>query len=182
MGIEVVGEGVLGHHLAGVAGQVFQQAVFEGGEFQWPVVQAGLLGTGVDAQSAHADQVIRRAGRTPEQGAQARQQLRHLEGFDQVVVGAGLQALDLLLPASACGQDEDGQQAALGAKPADQLQPGQPGQAEVDHRGIEGVLLRQPQALVAVAGRIYLPALGHERLAQACLQRGLVLHHQDAHG
>jgi hypothetical protein len=54
-----------------------------------------------------------------QQRAQARQQLFHVKGLGQVVVGAGVHARDLFLPAAARGQDQH-RHVAPGGAPAAQ--------------------------------------------------------------
>ena len=117
----------------------------------------------------------------PQQRLQPRQQLLHLERFGQVVVGAGLQALHLVLPAPARREHEDGQVAAALAQPADDVQAGEPGQADVDDGGVIGIFGGEIQRFLALAGGIDRVALRLELRADLLLQGRLVFHHQDTH-
>ena len=52
------------------------------------------------------------SGGTPDDRAQAGQHLLHLKWFCKIVVRAGIDAVDLVAPAIACGQRKDGHMAA----------------------------------------------------------------------
>ncbi len=114
-----------------------------------------------------------------QQGAQAGQQLLALEGLDQVVVGAGVQALHARVQRLARGEDEDRHVAAL-AQPPGHLHAVDPGQAQVEHHGVgleHGGLL---QGRLAVAGDAHLVALHAQRAAQHAGDVAVVLHHEDS--
>ena len=56
-------------------------------------------------------------GRSPKECTQAREKFLHLEGFRQVIVGAGIDALDALGPDAARGQHEDRKATVIGPPP-----------------------------------------------------------------
>jgi hypothetical protein len=91
------------------------------------------------------------AGGAAHQGVDAGQQFLDVEGLDQVVVGAGLQAFDLVLPAAERAvriEDRDTSGRVLLAQLAGSA-PGRSssGQAEVDDREIEGHFLAEEHGL-----------------------------------
>ena len=94
-----------------------------------------------------------------------------MERLHDVVVGAELQRLDLVLPAIPSREHEDRIRLAVGAHLLDELDAGERRQAEVDDREVDRILLRVVQALAPILGAIYRVArlleLGGERLIQS---------------
>ena len=133
---------------------------------------------GVERQVAD-HQRGRAAGRAPaQQRPQAGQQLLALEGLDQVIVGAGVEAFDAGIHGVARGEDEDGHVAALAQGTGD-IHAVDLGQTEVedDEVGVEGVGLGEGH--VAVVGDADLVALHPQRALQRLGNLGVVLDHED---
>ena len=106
-----------------------------------------------------------------------------MERLGHVVVGARVEALDLVLPAVTRGENEDGEAAILGPPATDHLETGQLGQAQVDDRHIDGIFKAREQALLAVGGNVHGEArLGELGRDAGLAQRGFVLDHQCTHG
>ena len=96
--------------------QVGEQAVLVRGELDRLAVERDARGLGVEPQRAALDVALGVAGGAAHLGADARQQLLHVEGLGDVVVGAGIHAGHLVAPAVARGEDDD-RHLALGAAP-----------------------------------------------------------------
>ena len=78
--------------------------------------------------------------------------LFEVKRFDDIVVGARAQPVDLVLPAIAGGQDQDRVGFALLAYLANDVEPGNLRQPEIDDREVDRVFHRKIQALAAVGG------------------------------
>ncbi len=104
-----------------------------------------------------------------------------MEGLDQVIVGAGLQAFDLVLPARARGQDQDREFLALGAQVADQVHARHLRQAEVDHGDVERQFAAVVQAFLAIAGGIDREPFALQPGGQCFAQRGFIFDQQNTH-
>src|SRR5579863_6296208 len=104
-----------------------------------------------------------------------------MKGLGDVVVGPGLQALDLVLPVVMRGEDQDGESLAGGAQAADHLQARQFRQAEIDDRDVEGILPPREEPLFAVLRHIDREPGLREARFQRLAQRNLVFDHQYPH-
>jgi hypothetical protein len=69
----------------------------------------------------HSSVGLLQPGGAAHQRVDARKQFLDVEGLDQVIVGALLEAFDLVLPARTGGQDQDGEFLAFVAQGLDQL-------------------------------------------------------------
>ncbi|MNT40513.1 hypothetical protein D3C72_1768300 [compost metagenome] len=133
---------LLGNHLAGVAHQVFQDQILEAGEHGDLTGDGQLLAGEVQLVVARLHSGGDETGAAAHQGIESGKQLVFLEGLDQIVVGAGLQTLHLVLPVAPGRQDYDGEGDLLLAQPADELQAVHVRQAEVDDGHIDGIVGR----------------------------------------
>src|SRR5690606_17945102 len=77
------------------------------------------------------------AAGAPHERIDAREQFLDVERFDNVVVRAELQRLDLVLPAVAGGEDQYRVVLALRPDPADDVDAREAGKAEVDDRDVD---------------------------------------------
>ena len=126
---------------------------------------ADLVGVGVQREVADDDRGAAARRAAAQQRAQAGEQLLALEGLDQVVVGAGVEALDARLERVARGEHED-RDVVGRAQPARHLHAVELGQPEVedDEVGVEGGRLVERR--LAVAGDAHLVALQAQRALQ----------------
>src|SRR5690606_18703894 len=118
----------------------------------------------------------------PDQRIDASQQFLDMEWLDEVIVRPLLQALDLVLPAGAGGQDQDREALVLVAQRLDQLHARHLGQAEVDDAEVEGDLATHVQPFFAVLSSIHREAFALEPGCERLAQRGFDFHQQDTHG
>ena len=88
--------------------------------------------------------------RGPEQRPQPREQLLERERLRQVVVGAGVQALDSVADGVPCGQEQNGDTVAFAAQPAGDVEPVVARHHHVQHDRIRSPPLDRRQCGVAV--------------------------------
>src|SRR5205823_2567367 len=104
--------------LAAVEGEELQQGVLARRQPEFLAGPTDGAAAGVDLQVVDAEQRAFDGVRAADQGAEAGEQFLQLERLGQVVVGAEVEALDLVLDAAAGGEDEDvGRQGLRAAAP-----------------------------------------------------------------
>src|SRR4051812_26535523 len=114
-----------------VAHQVLEQLELALGQLDHPVAAQDLVGVGVELEVGHHERG-RAARRAPaQQGADARQQLLAVERLDEVVVGAGVEALHTGINGIPRREHED-RDVAVGAHLLGHVEAVEPGQAEVE--------------------------------------------------
>ena len=145
----------------------------------WPS-QGDAGGLGVEAQGPALEVALGVAGSAAHLGADARQQLLHVEGLGDVVVGAGVHAGHLVAPAVAGGED-DHRHLALGAAPllehADAVHLRQAG---IEDDDVVGLGLAEEVAFLAVEGRIDGVARVRQGRTQLAIEIAIILDDQDA--
>ncbi|MNH10501.1 hypothetical protein D3C79_699820 [compost metagenome] len=164
-----------------MAHEVFEDAVFVGGQGQGLLVQRRLLAVEVEHQRAGGNGRLGEAAGAAQQGVQACLEFFELKRLDQVVVGTGGQALDLVLPVAAGGEDENGEGLVLAAQARDQLQPTDAGQAQVDDGQVEVVLPGLVQRLLGIGDRLDHMAAFAQAGVEVMAKQGFVLDHQQFH-
>ena len=92
-------------------------------------------------------------GGAAHQRTQPHHQFLDPERLGEIVVGACLEAVDLVGPAVARGQDQHGQVAAVLAPRAQHLRAGHFRQAEIEHGGIVGLGVAEMLAVLAIRPR-----------------------------
>ena len=138
-----------------------------------------LAGVGVEAQVADHERGAAARRTAAHQRAHPREQLLALERLHEVVVGAGVEALDAVVELAAGGEDQD-RHVGLGAQPPADLDPVEAGQAEVEDDQVGDELLRGPQRLDPVDRGADLVALLAQGAAQDVGDRLVVLDHEHA--
>jgi D-alanyl-D-alanine carboxypeptidase/D-alanyl-D-alanine-endopeptidase (penicillin-binding protein 4) len=139
---------------------------------------------GVEHQVAHAQHLgADLAAVAADQGAHARFQFADLERLDQVIVGAGVEADQLVLQRVAGGQHQH-RGGALGvlAQLAAKIQTIHAGQHQVQHDHVVAVLGGQAQAGHAVRGIVEAVAAALEELADHLGDAAVVFDQQDQAG
>ena len=135
----------------------------------------------VERHGPASQHLLRVAGRAPDQRAQTRQHLLDPERLRDVVVGAGVDPFDGLVPAAARRQHEHGQGDARLAPSAQQRQTVDPRQAEIEQHGV--VAFRPDEKVGALAvgcRRDGVPRL-RQRPGELAGQGRLVLDDEDFH-
>jgi hypothetical protein len=104
--VDVLGEVGLRDQLAGVHHQVLEHLVLVRGQVDVAAVDGHRLRGEVEHDRAAFERRLAPARGAAHERIDAREQLFDVEGLDQVIVGALLQAFDLVLPRRTRGQDE----------------------------------------------------------------------------
>ena len=112
--------------------------------------------------------------------ADAGDQLGEPERLGHVVVGSGIEPLDDVELAALGGEDEDRHARVRRAHAAADLEPVDPGQAEVEQQQVEGLLDAAPGGLGAVGDRLDLVGLAAQRAGQGLADALVVLGEQEA--
>ena len=121
------------------------------------------------------------AASAADQRSQAGQQFFHMERLGQVVVGTGVDAGHLLVPAVARGEDQHRHRAAACPPFAQHGDAIHLRQAEVEHHCVVGFVVAQVMPVDAVAGGIHGVTGGAKAFGQLRLQGRFVFNDQDAH-
>ena len=131
-----------------------------------------------------ADRQIARgvAGGAPQKRPHARQHFLHMEGFGDIVVGAGVNALDLVAPSIAGGQDQDRHRASGLAPGFEDRDPVAFGQADVEHDRVVRLGVAAKPAFLAVERAVDRIARRLEGGGHLTVQIPIVLDNQKPHG
>ena len=134
------------------------------------------------ADHAPADRVGEVAVRAAQERLDPAHQLAQPERLGQVVVGAQLQADDLVDLVVAGGEHQDRHLGAGGAHAAEDLEPVDPGQADIEHDEVRRLVHGQVEALLARGRDGHLVALLLEGILDAPSDGVLVFDDEDGGG
>ena len=124
------------------------------GELDRIAVDRDAAGAGIEADRPASEFALGVAGRAAQQRAHPRQHLFEMERLGDIVVGAGIEALHLVAPAIARGEDQD-RHGAPGAPPGFQHRDAvHLRQADVEDDRVVGLALAEIMALLAVEGAV----------------------------
>ena len=151
------------------------------GELDRIAVDGDAARLGVDPDRAAFDLVGGVTGGAAHQRADARQHLLDMEGLGDIVVGAGVDALHLVAPAVARGEDQNGHVAPLAAPGLEHADAVHARQADVEHHRVIGLGLAEIMPLLAVTRGVDGVAGIAEGLAELAVQIGIVLDDENAH-
>ena len=112
---------------------------------------------------------------------EARQQLLEGERLRQVVVGAGVEALDPLADRVARRQQEDRDAVALAAQPARHVEPVVAGHHHVENQSVRCAVGRRGQRLVPVGGERDVEAVQLQRPLERLPDGSVIVCHQNEH-
>jgi len=179
--VEMLDEFGAGHHAPFVVHEVGEQPVFMGGELDRIAVDADAAGARVEPDRPAGQFALGVPGGAAQQGADAGEDFLEMEGLGDIIVGAGVEPLDLVAPAIARRQDQDGHGAA-GAPP--RLQHGdavQFRQADVEDDRVVGLVLAEIMAFLAVKGAVDDVAGIGESRRQLTIKIRIVLDNEQPH-
>ena len=162
-----------------VAQQGGEQGALQAGERDAPAFADRQQRLRLVAQAADVQRLQLLRG-VPGQRAQARIQFAHGEGLDHVVVRAFRVAAQLVVEGVARGQHQHRHAVAGLAQPAAELEPVEPGQAEVEHDGVERIAQRARKAAGAVRAMVDLVAAAFQEVPDVGGDVVLVFDHQHA--
>ena len=172
------GELGLGHDLSGVQHEVAQQAELGAGEGERLPAVRHRLSAFVEPDLTDLQDAAGRSVVAAHDGVDARAQLLDMKRLRQVIVGAGLESIDLLVPGIARRENDHRQPVAAPAPVRQHLEARALRQPEIEHRGVVGFDVSEMLGVHAVVGGVDGEARGLERLLQARAQLGIVLHYQ----
>ncbi len=166
-------------HLAGAPHHEFQQ--LELARQQIHLARAAMGGAldQIDPQRPHRQRGLARVGRAPQQRLDAGEQFAHHEGLAEIIVAAGLEALDTLIRRGEGRQHQHRQMEPLLLHAGDQGQAVQFGQGAVDDGEIGRLGPDRGQRVEAGSGMARLIPLGFETGEDLHRHVGIVLDHQD---
>jgi len=178
----VFGQLGLRQQLAWMQHEIAQQAELAGGEFDVLAVLVATLTGLVQGQAARLQQqVIGHAMGAAQQPLDTQEQFFRVEGFGQVVVGTGLQALDAFGPGVTRSQDQYrcGQTALTPG--AQHFESRFAGQTEVENDEVVGFAAALVIGVAAIGQPVGGIAVTAEARNQFVGQRDVVFHQQQAH-
>ena len=168
-------------HAAGVAHQVFEQGIFLRRQLD-PSSPAGHLTRGrIQDQVLHLKNTRGLARAPPQERAHAGHQFLNGKGLREVVVGAGIQPLHLLVELGAGGENQDGRGHLLLAQGLEDVEAGHPRQHEVENNQVVAPRPGEVETRGPVAARINGVALLLQRPPDEGGHLGLVLNDQNPH-
>jgi len=132
-------------HPSRIGGQRDEQPVFDLGQAQGGIAAHDATIDAVDGEVAKAQQRFLRqlaTGMPAQQGARPGQQFGDAEGLGQVIVGPGVEGIDLAALLAACRQDQD-RSRRPGAVVANEIDPVAIRQAQIEHDQIGPLFGRQ---------------------------------------
>jgi hypothetical protein len=172
----------LGHHLPGPPHQVLQQGELPGGQLDVGLRAPDPPGRRVQGQVTRPELCGPGDRAAPEQRPQPGGQDHVRERLGQVVVGAQIQAVRLVVLAVLSGQDEDRYPVLLGAQLLADPVPGDLGQHQVQYHGVIPALAGGVQAVLPVMGQVDREALGGQTAPDSGGQPSFVFHDEHPHG
>ncbi len=179
--VEALLQLLLAQHPAALADELLQQLVFVGGELDRVAPIGDLLRLGVNEDLPVLQHGLHLPLAAAHQRAQAGVELLQGEGFDHVVVGAGIQSDDPIVEGIASGEDQHRQLVPFAAQLAQQAEAVDIGQVEIQNEGGKLVALecRQGgQPLLQPVHRITAVAQG---ILHAITQHHIIFNQQDPH-
>ena len=169
------------HHAAGMVHQIRQQPVFVRRELDRIAFHRHPAGARVEPYRSAIEFAPGVPRRAPQQRPDARQHFLEMERFGHVVVGSGIEPLDLVAPAVARREDQH-RHGAAGAAPRFQYrQAVHLRQADVENDRIVGFGLAEVMAFLAVEGAIDDVTRVGQRACQLSIEIGIVLDHEETH-
>ncbi len=138
-------------------------------------------GSGIEPHRAAIEFALGVAGRAAQQRADARKHLLEMEGLGDVVVGAGVEALDLVAPTIARGEDQHRHGAAGAAPRLQHRNAVHLGQADIEDHRVVGLALAEEMPLLAVEGAVDDVAGVGQRRRQLPVEIGIVLDDEEPH-
>ena len=166
----------------GVRHQELEQLVLGAGQLDEAVAHAHAVPVAVEAELlvGHARRVAVQAA-APQEGAQPRLELAHVERLHEVVVGAGVEAVDAVGHGVARGQHQHRHAVARAAQAPAHLEAVDVRQPDVEHHRVRLAARDLGQRALAVLDRHGVVPAQHERAAQGVAKGAVVVDDQDAH-
>jgi hypothetical protein len=179
--VDVLPEIFLGDKAVGVVGEVIEEGEFAGGEIDGVAGAFDFAGDGIDGEIVDLEE-----GRdivfSAEQGADAGEELIKIEGFDEVIIGAAIEAADAVLAGVAGGEDEDTGGGFAFAEGAEDVHAVDAGEHEVEKDDIVFARESKAEAVWAVGGGVDGVTGFGEAFAKGFSQGGGIFDDEESHG
>ena len=183
---DVLDELAAAEHLAGVLGEEDEQAELGRREVERAAVAGDGGARAVDGEVAGVQDVRLGGGElavgAAQQRADAGDELAQVVRLGEVVVGAHLEAEDLVHLVGLHGEHEDGLPQAELAQLAAEVEAVAVGQAHVEDDELRGVVAGEGDAAAAGGLPVHLVALGADALDEGLADGRVVLDHEDGLG
>src|ERR1035437_6898174 len=184
--IEVVSPRVLGdqraaHHAPLVAAEVLEHDELLRRELHQRAAAPHLPRVEIELEIADLQDRRGEDAGTARERLDPREQLLEGEGLGDIVVGARAQRLDLRVDGVLRGQHEHGPLESVRAEIAQHIEPGPPGQPEVEHDQVERLAPRERFPFLAVGHEVDAPALLLEAALHELPDRRVVLDDENSH-
>ena len=141
---------------------------------------ADAAGAGVEPHRSAGQFGLGMAGGAAQQRADPGQHFLEMKGLGDVVVGAGVEALHLVAPAVARGEDQHRHRAAVAAPGLQHRDAVHLRQADVEHDGVIGLGVAEEVPLLAVEGAVdHIAGVGQRR-RQLAVEIRIVLDDEQA--
>ncbi len=168
-------------HASGMVHQISEQTIFMRRELDRIAVDGHPSGARIEPHRTAVELALGVAGGAPQQRAHPGQHLFEMERLGHIVVGTGIEALDLVAPAVAGGEQKD-RHAAAGASPG--FEHGEPvhlGQTDIENYRVIRLGLAEIVAFLPVEGPVDHVARIAERGGKLPIEVGIVLDDQETH-
>ncbi len=166
---------------SGVVHQIGQQPVFMAGELNGLAVDGDAAGAGVEPDRADNEIAGCVTGGATQQRAKPREHLLHVERLGDIVVRARVDALNLVAPAIARGQDQH-RHRSTGLAPGLQNRNAVPlGKADVEHNCVVRLGVAAEPALLPVERPVDGVARGLQRGRNLAVEISIVFDNQQSH-
>src|SRR4051812_13485028 len=179
--VEMLDQLGAGHNASRMVHQVGQKPILVRRHLDGITRHADPSGPGIERDGAAAQLALGVAGGAAQQRADPRQHLLQVERLCDIVVGTCIEALDLVAPAVARGEDQDRHGAAVAPPGFQHRDAVLLRQADVEHHGIVGLVVTEKMPLLAIEGAIDDIAGVGQRLGKLAIEIGVVLDDEQAH-
>ncbi len=164
-----------------VVHEIGEQPVLVARELDRHVVDRDAPRAGVEPDRADRQVARGVSGGAAQQSPQARQHFLHVERLGDIVVGAGVNPLDLVAPSVAGGQDQD-RHGASGAAPGfEDRDPVAFGQADVQHHRVIRFGVAAEPAFLAIECAVHCVACSLQGRGHLPVEIPIVLDNQKPH-
>jgi hypothetical protein len=172
----------VGEHFAGIAREEQEQVELLGREVDEAASDGNAVRGWIDEKVAHLNGAVTDALRCASQmGADAGEEFLDVEGFGDVIIGAGVESFDLGVFLVANRENQDGN-GGLSADGAAEFNAGHAGHHQVGDDEVGLPVLEDAHGFLGVVHGAHIVALSRERGAQHARDLNFVVNDQDAFG
>jgi hypothetical protein len=177
----VLGQLDLGHDAPAMVHEIREHAEFVARKLHGQTVERDLREPRIERDPSRPKFGCRLAARSPDERPQSCEQFFHLERLRDVVIRAGIDPLDLLVPTAARGQHEHGRRQTAVAPLPQQREAVDLRQAEIEDDGVVPFGAAEHVGALAVGRAVHGISRVAQRASDPLRQPGLVLDDENAH-